>query len=174
MPPFGDRSPNPFPCPASAVLAGFGTFRGTILGPTLGGALCALLAAGCSGPTTYVENPDSNPFYVDGRAESRTELPFRYYGTSQIDMVPADGPRGPDFGRRTERRAVAMPLPASPWLFPLDFPIELVSWLFAGQTEPTVTIEPPQIAPKDRVSADYKPVGLELVTERALQARISR
>jgi hypothetical protein len=69
---------------------------------------------------------------------------------------------------------VAMPLPASPWLFPLDFPIELVSWLFAGQTEPTVTIEPPQIAPKDRVSADYKPVGLELVTERALQARISR
>ena len=166
MPPSGDRSRNP-----SSPRAG------PPAGPRAGSALavaCAALSAGCTGPSTYLDNPGNHPVYVDGQAEPRTELPFRYYGTSQFDVVPADEARGADFGRRPERRTVVMPPPASLWLFPLDFPLEVVHWVFAGQNEPVVVIAPAEVPAEDRLSPDFKPVGLELVTERALQARISR
>lgn len=158
MPPSCDRSRNPSPGRASRALA----------------VVCAALGAGCTGPSTYLDNPGNHPVYVDGQAEPRTELPFRYYGTRQFDVVPADEARGADFGRRPERRAVVMPPPASLWLFPLDFPLELIQWVFVGQNEPTVVIAPPEVPSEERLSPDFKPVGLELVTERALQARISR
>ncbi|MFY9345952.1 MAG: hypothetical protein WAT39_25905, partial [Planctomycetota bacterium] len=49
-----------------------------------------VLTAACTGPALHVDNPQRHPVYVDGVATSAPSLPFRYYGTTRWDAVPAD------------------------------------------------------------------------------------
>lgn len=86
--------------------------------------LLVLATAACHGPSLCV-NTDGD-CYVDGCAESRTELPFRYYGTRTIDVLPNRTLAPTDFARQPARQAVPVEPPVSQWLFPLDFLGEVV------------------------------------------------
>lgn len=141
---------------------------------TLGATLLAGLLAGCTGPGTAIDNPDGHPVFVDGGAEPRASLPFVYYGTMQVDALPKDQGGRADFTLQPVRLDVQKPAPAAPWLFPFDFAVELARWSFSAPTVPVARIELPATAPGPRLAPDIRPTGIELVNERALQARISR
>jgi len=136
-------------------------------------ALCALLAA-CTGPVLRLDNPGRHPVFVDGVGEDRTELPFRYYGTVTVDAAPADRDGRADWTHRPVRLPVAVPPPAPPWAFPFDFPLELLARAFAPPDVPAAPAEPAPVPASERVDPGSRPTGLELVTERALQARLVR
>jgi hypothetical protein len=130
--------------------------------------------AGCTGPGTHIDNPAGHVCFVDGRHETATDLPFRYYGTSRVDALPADTKGRPDWDRQPASQVVEHPAPASPWLFPLDFPIELVRRVWSGREDRTVVIELAPTPPEQRVLPEVRPTGLDAVEERARQARIAR
>jgi hypothetical protein len=137
-------------------------------------ATLGTLLVGCAGPATLVDNPDGHPVFVDGRAEPRSRLPFSYYGTVQVDALPKDRDGLADFTRQPTRQFVQKPPPAAPWLFPFDFAAELALWPFSDPEVPVARVELPATDPTARANAEFRPTGLELVNERALQARISR
>jgi len=141
------------------------------LGP---GLVAAGLAGSCTGPSTHLDNPGRHVCFVDGRLERRTELPFRYYGTSRVDALPADLASEPDWSLQPSSQAVPMPPPASPWLFPFDFPIELVRRMLLGREDTAVVIALRPTPPELRVQPEIRPIGLEQVDERARAARIAR
>ena len=135
-------------------------------------ALCgAFVVAACQGPSLKLSS--DGPRYVDGRSEPSDELPFRYYGTTVIDVMPADLENGtPDWSRSPVRGEVAMPAPASPWLFPFDLPVELFRRSmglvepFEANVETTEAEEP--------VVAGYLPGGIPALRQRANAARSDR
>ena len=127
----------------------------------------AAATAGCRsrGPSLILRNPDGHQVFVDGRRVMRArgprnegvqqaepqlqeatvtdvELPFRYYGASRWDVLPrVDEDNGvPVFDARPRSEAVALPAPASPWLFPLDFPLEAIDRLFFGPRDLDVIV----------------------------------
>ena len=146
-------------------------------------ALCALaaLTGGCAGPTLQIDNPAQHAVFVDGRQEAGRELPFRYYGTTAIDALPADLPVAPaqpdhppraDLSQQPTRQLVVTAPPSSPWLFPLDLPLELVAWLWRGQppAQAAITLQPAPAAG----SPEVRPQGETELVERATAARIQR
>lgn len=136
--------------------------------------LLGCLVGGCTGPGTAIDNPGGHPVFVDGRAEPRASLPFVYYGTVQVDAVPKDQAGRADFTLQPVRLNVPKPAPAAPWLFPFDFAVELVRRSFVAPTVPVARIELPATSAGPRLAPEIRPTGIELVNERALQARISR
>ncbi len=167
--------------------------------------------------------------FIDGRELDRSELPFRYYGTSRWDAQPRDlgqpppepevtepsepvqprqnppivsfdihgwqpspwlasdeelvpkaprrvplGATDPDWNLQPASQAIALPAPVSPWLFPFDLPLELMGLLLGGQDDFTTTIELPQTPIEERPSAEFRPLELDRVAERARQARTTR
>ncbi len=135
-------------------------------------AFAALLVS-CTGPVTYLDNPDGHRCFVDGRATTKTQLPFRYYGTTRCDTEPADVGGRPDFYNRPASRTATLSPPASPWLFPLDFVAELAHRTFAGRDDLVlpVTVEPTPAA--ERIAPGAPPAMVDFAA-RALQARASR
>ena len=127
--------------------------------------LLLVLAAGAAcrspGPTLTVRNPGKDRVFVDGRlvldgdapatlneeagenplAADERELAFRYYGATRWDVLPNVSEDGgvPVFDRGPQSVAVELPPPASPWLFPLDFVLEVTDRLFYGPRDVTVT-----------------------------------
>ncbi len=135
-------------------------------------AVCALAA--CEGPRTIVANPDEHPTFVDGRRLAADSLPFRYYGTSRWDALPKDGERRPDFARQPASAAIELPPPASPWLFPFDFPLEVLRRLTVGREDVTATVALPPTPPEQVVHSGVRPVEVDQLAERAAAARILR
>lgn len=135
-------------------------------------ALAALLGS-CTGPVTYLDNPGGHRCFIDGTATTKTQLPFRYYGTTRCDTEPADVGGRPDFDNRPASRTATLSPPASPWLFPLDFVAELAHRTFAGRDDLVlpVIVEPSPTA--ERI-APGAPPSLVDFADRALQARASR
>ncbi|MEC7584241.1 MAG: hypothetical protein VYE77_07985 [Planctomycetota bacterium] len=135
-------------------------------------ALCGAFAmAACQGPPLTLSS--DGPRYVDGRSDARDELPFRYYGTTVVDVMPADLDNDtPDWGRSPVRGEVALPAPAPGWLFPFDLPIELFKRSlglvepFQANVETTEAEEP--------VVAGYLPGGIPALRQRANAARSGR
>jgi hypothetical protein len=99
-------------------------------------------------------------------------MPFRYYGTTVLDAVPEDQKGQPDWTRTPRRTEVEIPMPVSPWIFPLDFVVELAQQPFGGSADQRVAVE---TAPSPtQVSLGFQPEGLEPLRTRAFAARSSR
>jgi hypothetical protein len=127
-------------------------------------------AAACSGPTLTLQS--DGPRYVDGRADDRTVLPFRYYGATDVVVVPADRANGrPDYQRLPSRTRVAIDPPATPWIFPLDFLVEVAQRL-GGRDDRTAVVS--TVANPTPVVEGFPPGGIEDLRARALAARTAR
>ena len=136
-------------------------------------ALLATLAAssaGCSGPSLSLAGDGRR--YVDGRAEPRAVLPFRYYGKTAVTVVPSDDADGqPDWQRVPAHGEIEIAAPASPWLFPLDLLIELAA-AAGGRPDQAATVTT-GVAPAPVIEG-FPPGGLEELRRRALAARVWR
>jgi len=135
--------------------------------PTL--LLATLLASSCTGPRLHLDNPERHRVFVDGRLTGAESLPFRYYGVTRWNTIPADRDGKPDWQRRPASREVAIAPPAPPFLFPFDLPIELATWLLGGTGDTTTTIEV-----QARDESELGNAERAAITERALAARASR
>jgi len=132
------------------------------------GALTVAAFGGCRGPTLSVEGDGER--FVDGRALHGASLPFRYYGSAVVDVLPRNAP-GPDqWSHAPARVRVEVSPPAPWWLFPLDLPIELIARL-AGPGDQTVTVTLP---PAPEVVAEGFVPDLQPLRERAFAARVQR
>lgn len=142
------------------------------------------VGAGCrsAGPTLTVQNPGGHAVYVDGRqilaggseaAEADRELPFRYYGATRCDVIPRVAERDgvPIFDERIHSIQIALPPPASPWLFPLDLPLEAIDRLFHGRRDVVITAV---ATPRDRLDGSIPQEQLGELSARARAARSAR
>ncbi len=137
--------------------------------------LAACLAGACTGPATRVHNPAGHRVFVDGTAVAAQELPFRYYGTGWWSALPADvGRDAPDWSLQVAGGPIDQPPPASPWLFPVDFPIELVRRALLGREDVTAEIVLPAVPADQRIDAEVPPTGQTDLDARARRARIRR
>jgi hypothetical protein len=161
----------------------------------------ALLAtaslAACKGPALHVQNPERHEVFVDGRRlappDPRAEalarqrrgdepaapegvdvVPYRYYGTTTLDVVPADQGGYADFAHRPQRAAVAIDEPVTPWLFPLDFPLELLRRVALGAEPTTAAVALPVVPPEQRIDLEIAPADATALGDRARAARIRR
>lgn len=138
-------------------------------------AVLAALAAACTGPTLRVDNPDRHVVFLDGVQTRGGVKPFRYYGVTRWDALPADRGRGEraraDWTRAPTSEEVAIPPPASPWLFPFDLGIELVARVLHGRDDRTTTVRARAVAspPPELAAADG-----EALAARGREARIRR
>ena len=159
----------------------------------------AAVGAGCQspGPKLTLENPDREQVFLDGRQilsgnekpdpdaiapgevdsesalQSIAELPFRYYGATRWDVLPnVRVDNGvPVFDEGPESVVVDIEPPASPWLFPFDFPIEAVDRLLHGRRDTTVTV---RAAKKRMIEGEIPPDELGKLSARARAARSER
>ncbi len=143
--------------------------------------LPALLGgAACTGPALHIDNPERHPVFVDGVAVPRaqaaptTTLPFRYYGTTRWDAVPAEREGRSDFTHRPASESVVTEPPLTGWLFPLDFPVDLVSRLLHGRGDATATVRVTPTPPSSRAEPDSAKANADALRERARLARVSR
>jgi hypothetical protein len=135
------------------------------------------MAGACTGPALHVDNPGGHTVYLDGKQTKAGTKPFRYYGTTRWDALPADRDDRPglaDFRRIPTSQAVAIEAPAPLWIFPFDFPLELFARLTDGRVDTTTRIEV-RPAPNDP-GADPEVVNATLpaIRQRASDARASR
>jgi hypothetical protein len=135
---------------------------------------CLFAATACTGPSTHVHNPDGHRVFVDGQALASERLPFRYYGTSRWDADPADTARGPDWSLQPASGRIDLPPPASPWLFPLDLPLELARRALFGREDVIVAVELPPAGADLAIEPEVPPAGLPELVDRAIAARIRR
>ena len=134
-------------------------------------AAALLVLCGCRGPQLRVEAP--GPVYVDGtRATSGESRAFAYYGTTSIDALPADVGGKPDLAQQRSRTFVTVRPPVTPWIFPLDLPVELLLRPFCGVADQTVTVAPTAV--ESQVTVGFQPEGLEPLRTRAFAARAAR
>lgn len=140
------------------------------------GLMLILALAGCAGPQLHINNPDDHQVFLDGRRTNAESLPFRYYGTSRWATLPQipEVNGVPTFDRSPHTESIAIVAPSSPWLFPLDFPLEVMHWLFVGQSDQTVTVTAPSKPPKQRIGQQIAGEKLSQLSARARQARIAR
>ena len=122
---------------------------------------------------------DDAPAGIPDPDGTRT-LAFRYYGGRDVVLLPSvdrlaaaygDGPGGgaPVLPLRT---LVDVPVPASRWLFPFDFPLELLGVAAAGLGDQDVTLTLPEDpAP---IPDQVRPRTLSGLIERATASRLAR
>jgi hypothetical protein len=132
--------------------------------------LLVLAATACQGPGLTVATDGA--CFVDGHRETRSELPFRYYGTTTIDVLPEAATNGQDFQRTPNRQDVQIEPPCPPWLFPFDLLGEVAVRAFSGipQQAAKVTTKPAE----NGVVEGPPPSGLDDLRARAQDAKISR
>ncbi len=167
----------------------------------LGTAALLLACASCKGPQLHFINPDEHHIFVDGRRvrankidldktpeEVPEEVPdeagdanfrslgFRYYGTSRIDTVPLvrEEHGVPQFEHVPSSEQIVISEPWSPWLFPIDFPLEVLGRAFLGRGDQTVTIVAVEKPPETRINREIPQEELGNLSARGRQARIAR
>lgn len=137
-------------------------------------ALLGALLAGCTGPQLHLVAAGPDRVFVDGVETGATSLPFRYYGTTRWDALPADVDGFADFARQPGSATVPLPAPASGWLFPLDFPLELLSRAVYGRGDTTVHLELSPTPPEQLAVPEILPEAVGELSARARAARSER
>lgn len=113
--------------------------------------------------------------FVDGVRTERLQLPFAYYGTRRIDVLPADDAEGlPDPDHVPTSTTVTLRPPVSPWLFPLDLAGDLLARMFAGNGDRTVAVDVEPAPPAARPAPEIPSAAVGPLHDRALAARRSR
>jgi len=137
-------------------------------------ALLALAwCAACQGPSVDLSAPADTLVLVDGRATQPGPLPFDHYGTRTLDAMPltAEGTLA-DFARVPARTMVALEEPVTPWIYPLDLPVEFVLRWTKGteqaQWQAADAANPQPVAP------GKQPVDVDGLRQRAMAARSAR
>jgi hypothetical protein len=102
------------------------------------------------------------------------EMPLRYYGTTRLSarMPATQGTRSIDWLEQAED--VTIDEPFSPWLFPLDFVLECLTYPFVdadARYAHRVTIE---LQRRPRVIQGIEPRDLPTISTRAKRAREER
>jgi hypothetical protein len=134
-----------------------------------------MLAVACTGPALHVANPERHRVFVDGVATAARELPFRYYGTAVWDALPADDARGRAVWQtQPTRQHVELPAPVTPWLFPLDFPIELIARAVHGRPDVHTTVAVDAADHAKTLATWMLNLELAAVVQRAKAARATR
>ncbi len=130
----------------------------------------------CAGPKLHISNPGEHYVFVDGKRSNAESLDFRYYGTSRWDALPQiqESNGVPEFDRNPHSGTVDIEAPASPWLFPFDFPLEVMSWAVFGQEEQTMTVSAPKKTDEQRVGQQIAGEKLGQLSARARTARVTR
>ena len=150
------------------------------LGALCLGPVCALLAPACRGPALQLRNTSAelganHRTFVDGIEQHTEILPFRYYGTTRWDALPAEQLENgiPTFAFRPASGRVTIAPPASLWLFPIDFPIELVDYLLHGPRDRSVAVA---VLANERgnPAGEIAPADVGTLRDRALRARTER
>jgi hypothetical protein len=138
------------------------------------GLLGAAVLGACAAPQLTVSTKQPHAaLFVDGRAAGTGTVatPLPYYGTLAASAVrprPADRPEEP-IG--AVRAALRVPEPVSPWLFPLDFVLEVASAPFRTDRHEFVLDVPRE---PSTIVAGLEPPRLEELRLRAAQARVQR
>jgi hypothetical protein len=137
------------------------------------GALLAIAGAACAGPSFHLDAPAAAQTFVDGRRSAPTIRPVPYYGTCVVDALPRlDGARARDFSHTHSRTIVEFREPVTPWLFPLDWPLELLGRVFSA---PKVYAVRAELADNPTpLAVGYLPSDLQEIRDRALAARAER
>ena len=142
-------------------------------------AICAVaLGGGCAVPQLEVTvDPSDAMVFVDStqahRSEAgRTTLPLSYYGTTSVSGRQTKGDDDEFISLFDETRRVTVNEPFSPWLFPLDFFLEIAAYPFQDSDYThAVHIELSERPPiVDRVSA----ADLQEIRSRARRALLDR
>jgi hypothetical protein len=148
-------------------------------------ALFVAALAACRGPSLVIEaQPSDARIFVDGRevGAGRAVLAPTYYGAHRLAAVPpAPGPGPQDASapewRAAERTAVLRE-PVTPWLFPLDFPLELLAQLWQGPPDPVpLELEPRPVAgapPAEQDALADEPAEIAALRARAAELRTAR
>ncbi|MEY4672262.1 MAG: hypothetical protein RL148_46 [Planctomycetota bacterium] len=135
-------------------------------------AALTLLVA-CEGPSVQLAAPAETLVLVDGRATQPGPLPFDHYGTRTLDAVPltAEGSLA-DFARVPARTQVTLAEPVTPWLYPLDLPVEFVlRWTRGPEQAQWQAVDAPNPQP---VAPGSQPADLDGLRQRAMAARSAR
>ncbi|MBZ0150760.1 MAG: hypothetical protein K8J09_04440 [Planctomycetes bacterium] len=133
-----------------------------------------MLCAACAGPELHLHNPAGHRVFLDGVLTSAETVPFRYYGNLRCDAEPADVDGRADFAHRPHSEDIELAPPASPWLFPLDFPLEVLAWVANGERAAAIAIELPVTSAAERLDGNIPPTGLGSFVDRARAARGQR
>jgi hypothetical protein len=124
------------------------------------------------------EVPEKAPEEVPDEAGDANfrSVNFRYYGTSRIDTVPLirEEHGVPQFEHVPSSEQIVISEPWSPWLFPIDFPLEVLARAFLGRGDQTVTIVAVEKPPETRINREIPQEELGKLSARGRQARIAR
>jgi hypothetical protein len=132
------------------------------------------LAGACTGPVLHLHNPDGHLVFIDGVATAQDALPFRYYGATRWDALPRDRDGRADWDHLPSSGVVAMPAPVSPWLFPLDLPLELLARLADGRADATARIAVTARPADPRSEREFTSAEAVAIADRARSARVAR
>jgi len=130
----------------------------------------------CAGPKLHIKNPDEHDVFLDGRQVHKETQNYRYYGTSRWDTLPLvrEDNGVPVFDSMPNSETVEIPAPASPYLFPFDFPLEVLSRTAFGRPDQTVTVTVIEKPPEQRIGLEIPGEELGKLSARGRQARIQR
>ena len=128
----------------------------------------------CAAPqVTITTEPPESRLFVDGReaAASQVTMPLPYYGTLGATALRKRPPDQADAPIAVVRADLPLEEPVSPWLFPLDFVLEVASAPFRESRHDFV-IEVPE--PVRAIVPGLESPRLEELRLRAAQARVHR
>jgi hypothetical protein len=142
--------------------------------PPLAAVLALAIAGACTGPALHVNNPDGHVVFVDGTLVTTPSLPFRYYGRARCDALPKDHDGRADWDHMATSEHVDVRAPASPWLFPLDLPLELLARVANGRPDTTIDVAVRPRPADPRSEREFTNAESTAVAARARDARIAR
>jgi hypothetical protein len=138
-----------------------------------------MLLPGCGSPRVALDAvPRDVDFRVDGRpVPVPLNAPVPYHGVADLAAVPP--PTGEPSPERVDqprlapaRRRLDMAEPVTPWIFPLDFVVELAIAPFVGDPVHRAVLVLPTRT--DVPVTSYEPLDLEALRSRAEVAAIQR
>ncbi len=129
---------------------------------------------GCATPNLVATaGPPDSTVYVDGRqagAQGYAEVDLRYYGHVAVSARVNPGPER-DRDYLEERRLVAVPVPYSRWLFPMDFFLEALSYPFLDPYNHEVNLV---LSPRTLLVPGVADPDAKAIRARAQQAGLKR